>query len=103
MTEKRCRAMVAERALGRCERCGAPDPVHMHHRLPAGRGGAWTPGNILHICLFCHDWVHGNPIEAYKGGWLIRSERASPEDVPVLVRGTWQGHRDDGTVQLSIY
>jgi hypothetical protein len=28
---------------------------------------------LLHVCLFCHAYIHDNPAESYEAGWLKRS------------------------------
>lgn len=66
------RAVVIARSGGRCE---GPyivgihpnighGALHVHHRLPRGRGGNHDPENLLHICPTLHVWIHDHPAEA---------------------------------------
>lgn len=66
------RAEVAERSEGRCERCLSRRAVHMHHRRTRSHGGSHAAENLAHLCSVCHDYVHANPAESYRDGWLIR-------------------------------
>lgn len=60
----------------------------LHHRLLRSQGPRHTPDNLITVCQLgashCHDWIHGNPTDARKGGWLLTG-RQEPLAVPVLV------------------
>lgn len=62
----------------------------LHHRLLRSQGPRHTPDNLITVCQLgasqCHDWIHGNPADARKGGWLL-SGRQEPLAVPVLIAG----------------
>jgi len=84
--EKACRTVVKARSLGWCEKCGQVPGVQMHHRKNRSQSGKWTPPNILHLCVDCHQWITEHPEESYENGWSVRSME-NPEDQPVLHRG----------------
>lgn len=62
---------------GGCE-IGTPDCTGAanqgHHRKLLSQGGANVPENCLATCPACHSWVHANPAEAYRRGWMLRRE-----------------------------
>ncbi len=62
----------------------------LHHRLLRSQGPRHTPDNLLTLCgsgtTGCHSWVHANPVDARKGGWLL-SGRQEPLAIPVLIAG----------------
>lgn len=68
------RILVMERAGGSCERCGAPDPLRVHHRKLRSQGGDNKPANLAALCDYCHFIVHverlvfGEPF-----GWIVPS------------------------------
>lgn len=71
------RAIVILRSGGRCEwrdldleRC-VNQAVHLHHRL-LRRHGDHSPGNLMHVCLIHHEWIHRNVAESYQMGYLRR-------------------------------
>lgn len=75
------RAFVIARAPGGlCEaRChdGYCDPetgriynaTHMHH-IRRRRHGDHSAANLLHVCAWCHQWIHEHVAEAKQKGWL---------------------------------
>jgi hypothetical protein len=62
----------------------------LHHRLLRSQGPRHTPDNLITVCQLgasqCHDWIHGNPADARKGGWML-SGRQEPLAIPVLIAG----------------
>lgn len=71
------RLAVAERSGDQCEvgihrRCTGHSE-HLHHRK-LRRHGDHRPQNLLAVCTFCHDAIHG-PLLAlgvsYENGWLL--------------------------------
>jgi hypothetical protein len=70
--ETRGRAIVRQRADSLCEACGAPG-LEWSHRVDRSDGGTWSPTNGLWACSPCHQWWHSNPLQAYQGGWRLRS------------------------------
>lgn len=62
----RSEGLCEVRALG-CQRWG----VHMHHRKLRSQGGTDTVGNLMHVCGWCHRWVHEHPREARSRGWIV--------------------------------
>jgi 5-methylcytosine-specific restriction endonuclease McrA len=76
------REALRERARGRCERCHRPDHkviCQAHHKRLRSQGGSDEPDNLAYLCSTigtrqgCHQWVHDNPAEAARDGWIIRS------------------------------
>lgn len=69
------RAAVRARSGGRCEagvvRTCAGVAQHVHHRK-LRRHGDHTVPNLLDVCLFCHDAIHGRPAWSYEHGFLVR-------------------------------
>lgn len=94
------RALVIDRDLGRCVRCGrrlAGQPYSIHHRSPRRMGGTslasiHDPANLILLggtgSTGCHGWVESNRAAAVELGWLVRSGR-DPAGQPVLVQ--WLG------------
>lgn len=91
-TEARGRAAVRERGQGRCEMglpgcLGRADGVH--HRLPAGAGGGWSPANLLGACgsgtTGCHGRTEHERTAAYADGRLV-PRGTDPATVPVRLR-----------------
>lgn len=102
MNESRCRRIVRSRSGGACEICGV-EAVQMHHRRNRSQGGRWTPANILHVCVQCHDTIGRNPNWARDRGYTIQGTEETPELVPVHlhwgaagVEPRWVFLTDDG-------
>ena len=87
MTWQTVRKAVLARDGERCRRCLRPT-TDVHHRKVKGMGGTADPevafglANLVSLCRECHQWVHGNPEEAYVLGWLVHSWD-NPVDIPV--------------------
>jgi hypothetical protein len=64
-----------------CVRCGRMAD-HTHHRKRRSQGGGDDPTNLMRLCFGCHEWVHSNPEDAYRGGYLVHSYN-HPDEVPV--------------------
>ena len=55
----RCREAALTRAGRRCERCGAPGRLEVHHRTPIAEGGAvYDLANLEVVCRGCHFDAH---------------------------------------------
>lgn len=74
---RKCCAEVWRRAGGRCE-IGTPACnsfegwFEYHELLPRSAGGSITaPANVRLCCIWCHRYIHKNPAEAYRRGWLL--------------------------------
>ena len=53
------RRAVYARAGWRCQNCDAGNvELHAHHVVPLSRGGANTLGNLVCLCLHCHELLH---------------------------------------------
>jgi HNH endonuclease len=73
---RKVRRWVADRSGGMCEAriedvCEGRG-CHAHHILPRSASGPDEPGNLLWVCLLCHDHIHRNPAWAYAQGLLRR-------------------------------
>ena len=64
---------LLERAGYRCEICRYNRIEHRHHRLRRSQGGTNDLTNLLALCGVCHGYVHANPTESYRQGWLLSS------------------------------
>lgn len=90
------RGIVRERSGNCCEvqvACPGVAGVQLHHRRNRAMGGSSRedtnlPGNALHVCLMCHEYIGRNPAQAYEKGWLVR-QSAEPALIPVFYRGEW--------------
>lgn len=86
---RKARTLAAEREFrlkvranaGNC--CQAHTPVcptaqheghHAHHRAITDRRlGIHDPARGLWCCADAHQYIHANPAESYRKGWLLRS------------------------------
>lgn len=59
----RCHASIAQTCSGHAE--------HVHHMKLRSQGGTNELSNLLVCCFSCHEWIHRNPEEAAKKGFLI--------------------------------
>jgi hypothetical protein len=50
--------LAAERCGWRCDRCGNPADLEVHHKIPLCFGGTSEPGNLVLLCRDCHDKEH---------------------------------------------
>lgn len=76
-------ADIRERDQGRCARCGGSGPVDVHHRMPRSGGVNEAAPNKVSLCRWCHRWVHANPAEARRDGWVV-SRSDDPAVIPVV-------------------
>lgn len=83
------RQTVLERDGFCCVGCGRGGWLHLHHRVPLGRGGsrdplAHSPANLLSVCAVCHDRIHHvSPAQARLLGQLVR-RGVDPALVPMF-------------------
>lgn len=71
---KACQAEVSARCAGVASQ--------RHHRKRRSQRGTDDPANILHVCLWCHEWIHQHPTDSYELGLLVHSWD-DPGKVPV--------------------
>lgn len=95
-------AIVRARAQGRCELCGATDPLTFSHRTPKSLGGAWRASNGIRACgsgtIGCHGWIESHPTWAEAAGWRVLP-REDPSQIPAFLIAPWPGWwflTDDG-------
>ena len=55
------RNLIFERDSYTCVLCEAA-PSDLHHVLPRSRGGADSPFNLVSVCRFHHELLHGSKI-----------------------------------------
>lgn len=79
---------IYERDDHRCVRCGTR-ANNVHHRKLRARAWKWEvnlASNRIATCgsgsTGCHGWMHENPAEATKNGWIVASW-GTPSDIPV--------------------
>ena len=60
-------------ALPGCEGAPVNARLHAHHLRKRSQGGKDTPGNLLTVCLTCHDWIHHNERVAALVGLIRRA------------------------------
>lgn len=92
MSKKKMPEHVAQAAIGRSEgTCEVMNPFTctgqaeaLHHRKISGREHSIE--NCVHICKPCHDWIHANPTESYRQGWLVKMNH-DPAETPMSRRG----------------
>lgn len=97
------RALIRERAGGRCECCGDRlSPIFQaHHRKLRSRGGQDSAANLLALCGLCHRRIHSHVAWATEHG-LIVSATDDPALVPVTVRcETWRLLTPDGGYRMA--
>lgn len=81
----------------------------VHHRLPAGAGGGWSPANLLDACgsgtTGCHGRTEHERTDGYADGRLV-SRGTDPATVPVRLRHpvygpAWWTLHDDGLMSWA--
>lgn len=100
-------ALLDNRAMGRCERCGTRlgSWFSRHHRTPRGMGGAnrnFGAADGLVLCgsgtSGCHGWVEQHREESRTYGWLVPAGGGPTENVAVLYQGYWAYLMESGFV-----
>jgi 5-methylcytosine-specific restriction protein A len=101
------RAVIIERAAGRCEVCGEAKPgMQVHHRRPRGMGGSKRDctnlaSNGLYCCPDDHAWIESHREWAYAQGLLLRQGQ-KPTAWPVqLHRGLVLLSDSGGVVEVT--
>lgn len=87
---RKTKGLVFLRDNGQCIRCGYEGELNFHHRKlrrHAPKDEVHNPENVIMLCgsgtTGCHGWVHSNPRESYRLGWMVRSWDR-PEKAPCL-------------------
>ena len=107
-TSRRQREFLAElgkvtpalraRSGGRCEArirgvCGGA-AIHRHHRRPSRvrrDGKANRLSNLLHLCYFCHSYIHLHQPWSREHGYLLSTE-SDPDQAEGVAAGLAPGH-----------
>lgn len=76
---RRFRALVLERAQGRCERCCARARIEAHHLVPCSQAPGWAglhdpELNGAGLCRTCHELVHEHAVPDWNY-WLREAPR----------------------------
>ena len=94
--------LMYARTEGYCEKCGGYmsfEQMTPHHRQLKSQGGKGIVENGIGIHHACHRWIHDNPAESYKYGWMVPNGD-TPQGLPVLLPSglsaklTADGHYD---------
>lgn len=85
------RALVKNREMAACARCGAGAGKrgHWHHRRSRSVKDEHQhcPCNGVYLCPTCHAWAHANPFDARAVG-LIVSRYEMPTESPMWTQDT---------------
>jgi hypothetical protein len=90
VTWDKTRRLVLARDGEKCLRC-LGEATDVHHRRPKGMGGTGNSyikyglANLVSLCRECHQWVHNNPSEAYRLGFLVHSG-FDPACIPIILK-----------------
>lgn len=83
ISRRKLRVLMA-RSGGRCERCGGPGPLEVHHRVPVSEGGGDSLEELELACAACHALGHEKDFgrkrrwreaRAHRGGGRPRGNR----------------------------
>ncbi len=55
---ERLRERVLQRDGWRCQRCGCPGELHVHHIHPRSQLGDDAEHNLITLCATCHRLMH---------------------------------------------
>ena len=67
---ERVRRRELERAGWRCERCGRPGALEVHHKTPLHKGGdPWSAYNLTVLCRACHFGAHKRKLSESELAW----------------------------------
>ena len=69
-TWARIRREVLDRDGWRCQTCGKPGRLEVHHVKPLQEGGANDLGNLTALCRGCHIEAHRRPLTPEADAWL---------------------------------
>jgi hypothetical protein len=94
------RQLLYDRTDGQCPWCGEGmryDDMHAHHRILRAHGGTWDLSDIVGTHGWCHNVqpksIHQEPIRAYALGFMLRSHRMLPADIPIFDASTRQWYK----------
>lgn len=73
-----CRRYMLWSADYRCERCGHPNQLQVHHRTYERLGCEWMPEDLEVLCDACHSAHHGKPAQA--------RDYSGPEHISTILR-----------------
>ena len=99
------KSIVAERAKGKCDRCGTAitTGAQYHHRRARGMGSTTrtessSPANCLLLHPACHQYIELHRTESYNKGWLVR-QNDDPRLLPAIIKDSWYLLMEDGTMR----
>ena len=65
----RIRRKVLDRDGWRCQKCGGPGKLHVHHKRELRRGGSNDLSNLKTLCRDCHIRAHRRPACPASARW----------------------------------
>lgn len=80
------RQEVLEADAGRCRFCGTRSGLHLHHIKYRSSGGAHERGNLITLCVACHQEVHSDKKKYQPLCFAVVEERDSKGDKMLLIR-----------------
>ena len=82
------RALVLARARWRCQACGGPTPLDVHHVTKCAQGGSdFDLDRLVALCRPCHEWTDA----PYVRGRLVVTPLGAGRFAFALVRGPGKG------------
>ncbi len=82
------RPLILARARGRCQACGSPTPLDVHHVTKRAQGGSdFDLDGLVALCRPCHEWTDA----PYVRGRLVVTPLGAGRFTFALVRGTGKG------------
>lgn len=87
---KETRREVYARDYYRCALCDTPRGLQIHHVIPRSRGGSNDPENLITLCMWCHNAIHGTRWPNMPD-WMDKEElkQAAVEYLADYYAGSW--------------
>ena len=87
---KETRRAVYARDYFRCVLCDSPRGLQIHHVIKRSQGGSNRPDNLITLCMWCHNAIHGTRWPDMPD-WMNREEleQAAIEYVADYYAGSW--------------
>lgn len=84
------RKAVYARDNYRCALCDSPRGLQIHHVMKRSQGGSNDAQNIITLCMYCHNVIHGTRFPEWPE-WMDQAElaQAAVEYLADYYAGTW--------------